>query len=414
MRTGYASRVILTSLAALLFGGVVMGSVLGGASPANAHGFSSVVYAKVSAPSATVVRATLALEYDLMLVSVATSEKDDPFDKEGQPAWDNADFPGMTKAVNDHLAAVSSYVLDRFTVTTATGAKCVGKLQDAATVKLRDAVPYANVIVDFTCPPAGRTESGHIVRSTLFPDEEQYVTGTKTIVVYDADAKSGTATLDSTQPSFSTEQSWLERFWEFFKLGAEHLLTGIDHILFLVALIVGSRRLREVVLAASAFTVAHSITFILAALGVVSPPSIVVEPTIALSIAAVAGWYLWRLARRGNKADQLLVTSRSHFALDRAGWGRLAIVFCFGLIHGLGFAGALGIQEAFSWPLLVSLLIFNVGIEAVQLSIILIVFPLLMLLRRRNHRAALWVSGIVTAGVTIMGLIWFVQRLIEG
>ncbi len=414
MRSSYVSRVFFGALSAVLFAGVVAGSVLLGAAPASAHGFSSVVYAGVTAPSTTVVRAKLALEYDLMLVSVATSQHDDAFDKQGQPAWDGGDFPGMTTAVEDHLAALSGYVLDRFTVTVASGTRCVGQLQDAVTIDMRDGVPYANVVVDFTCPPVGRTESGHVIRSTLFPDEEQFVTGTKTIVVYDVDDKSGTATLDSAQASFSTEQSWLERFGEFFRLGAEHLLTGIDHILFLIALIVGSRRLREVVLAASAFTVAHSITFILAALGVVSPPSIVVEPIIALSIAAVAGWYLWRLIRRGDKADELVVARESHFALDRAGWGRLAVVFCFGLIHGLGFAGALGIQEAFSWQLLVSLLIFNVGIEAVQLSIIVIVFPLLVLLRRRAHRASLWVSGIVTLGVTIMGLVWFVQRVVAG
>ena len=189
---------------------------------------------------------------------------------------------------------------------------------------------------------------------------------------------------------------------------------GIDHILFLLALIVGSRRLRDVVLAATTFTVAHSITFLLAALGFVTVPAAVVEPVIALSIAAVAGWYLWRLIRRREHADELVVSTESHFALDRAGWARLAVVFCFGLIHGLGFAGALGIQEAFSWQLLVSLLIFNVGIEVVQLSIILVVFPLLVLLRRRAHRASLWISGVVTAGVLVMGLIWFVQRILAG
>ncbi len=69
------------------------------------------------------------------------------------------------------------------------------------------------------------------------------------------------------------------------------------------------------------------------------------------------------------------------------------MVFAFGLIHGLGFAGALGIHEAFSWQLLVSLLIFNVGIEAVQLAIIVIVFPPLSLLRRKAHVASLWVTA---------------------
>jgi hypothetical protein len=388
----------------------IVASVLG-ASGASAHGFTSVVYANVGSPEPSSVRAELALEYDLMLVSVATSENDDPFYEAGQPSWENGDFPGMTAAVDEHMESLSAYVLDRFHVSAYGDAACVGALSDEVSVDLQDEVPYAHVVVDFACPEMGETQHGHVIESSLFPEDEGFVRDTKTIVVYDLDDKSGSATLDEGQPSFSTEQAWYERFWEFFLLGAEHLLGGLDHILFLVALIAGSRRLREVVLAATAFTIAHSVTFILAALGVVSPPGSVVEPTIALSIAVVAGWYLFRVVRRGSHADELVVSSENHFALDRAGWVRLAVVFGFGLIHGLGFAGALGIQEAFSWQLLWSLLIFNVGIEVVQLAIIVIVFPLLVLLRRHAHRVSLWVTGLVTAGVAVMGIVWFVQRL---
>lgn len=400
-------------LAALVLVGTVAVTLLGGAAAASAHGFSSVVYAKVTSGGSEVVHARLGLEYDLMLVSVGTSEHDDAFYRQGQAVWDDGDFPGMVRTAEAHHDSLEDYVLDRFTVTSG-GRACTGALRDTLTVDMQDEVPYAEVGVDFRCPEAGHTDPGHVVTSTLFPDRETFVTGTKTIVTYDVDGKRGSATLDGEQRSFSTGQSGLERFWEFFRLGAEHLLTGIDHILFLIALIAGSRRLREVVFTASAFTIAHSITFILAALGVVSPPAIVVEPLIALSIAAVAGWYLFRLLVRRSRADELVVPSEGHFSLDRAGWSRLAVVFAFGLIHGMGFAGALGIHEAFSWQLLVSLLIFNVGIEAVQLAIIVIVFPPLSLLRRRAHRASLWVTGVVTAGVFVMGLIWFVQRLVEG
>ncbi|ROP72886.1 HupE/UreJ family protein [Curtobacterium sp. PhB115] len=421
-RPSHPTSWIARTVAALVLLGAVVVGALGGAGSASAHGFSSVVYAKVTSDTTstgetptnpTVVHAELGLEYDLMLVSVATSEHDDPFHEQGQAAWDDGDFPGMVSAAEEHATALGKYVFDRFEVTSG-GQSCTGVLGKEITVDLQDEVPYAHVSADFTCPEAGHTESGHVVTSSLFPDSESFVTDTKTIVTYDVDAKQGSATLDAAQPSFSTEQSAGQRFWEFFRLGAEHLLTGIDHILFLVALIAGSRRLREVVFTASAFTIAHSITFILAALGVVSPPAIVVEPLIALSIAAVAGWYLWRLWRRRSKADELVVGAHGHFSLDRAGWTRLAVVFAFGLIHGLGFAGALGIHEAFSWQLLVSLLIFNVGIEAVQLAIVVIVFPPLSLLRRRAHRVSLWVTGTVTAGVFVMGMIWFVERLAAG
>ena len=402
----------------VLAGAVLLGAVavvtMTSATAASAHGFSSVVYADVTAAGSGSVRADLGLEYDLALVSVATSEHDDPLHERGQRAWDDGDFPGMVSAAEAHHDSIAAYVTDRFSVRAAGGRACTPEVGRRMTVDLQDEVPYLHLSVDYRCPAPSGTHPGHVVRSELFPDDESFVRDTKTIVTYDVDDRQGSATLDAAQPTFSTEQSAGQRFWEFFALGAEHLLSGIDHILFLVALIAGSRRLREVVYTASAFTVAHSITFILAALGVVSPPAIVVEPLIALSIAAVAGWYLWRLWRRRSHADELEIGPRGRFALDRSGWSRLAVVFAFGLVHGLGFAGALGIHEAFSWQLLVSLLVFNVGIEAVQLGIVLVVFPVLVLLRRRAHRAALWVTGTVTAGVFVVGLFWFVQRLVEG
>jgi hypothetical protein len=83
----------------------------------------------------------------------------------------------------------------------------------------------------------------------------------------------------------------------------------------------------------------------------------------------------------------------------------------FGLVHGLGFAGALGIDEPWSWTLLWSLLVFNVGIEAVQLAIIAVVFPVLAVLRRRAPAVGSWATGTVAAGVAAMGLVWFVQRV---
>jgi hypothetical protein len=108
----------------------------------------------------------------------------------------------------------------------------------------------------------------------------------------------------------------------------------------------------------------------------------------------------------------MALTQPAGRGLDRADGARLAVVFGFGLMHGLGFAGALGIDEPFSWPLLLSLLVFNVGIEAVQVSIILAVFPLLLLLRGRTPMAGLVVGVTIAVGVAVMGLVWFVQRVL--
>ncbi|MFE2599634.1 HupE/UreJ family protein [Streptomyces sp. NPDC059396] len=395
-------------------------ALLGTGQPALAHGFTSTVYAHITTGGdggagggldGGHIRTELELEYDLFVVSAADYEDDDPLFQTGNAAFEDGDTAAQAAALNAHAKSAVSYVTKRFTVASGSGEACTATQAGDFTIGRREGVPYAHLLLDWACPAGGDDRE---VRSGLFPDSETYVKGTKTIVTYEIDGRSGSAALDAEHPSFSMGQAWYERFWEFFRLGAEHLLTGIDHILFLLALIAGSRRLREIVLAATSFTLAHSVTFMLAALGLVDVPASVVEPVIALSIAVVAGWYLWRVRRHGGHATDLdldAAVGRGHFGLDRAGWIRLGVVFCFGLVHGLGFAGALGIDEAWSWTLLWSLLVFNVGIEAVQLGIIAVIFPLLALLRHRAPRTGLWATGAISAGVAAMGLVWFVQRV---
>ncbi|MGW0694855.1 HupE/UreJ family protein [Streptomyces sp. NBC_01643] len=374
--------------------------------PASAHGFTSTAYVDVAEGNEGHIRTKLGLEYDLFVVSAADYEDDDPLFKAGNAAFETGGAREQAAALNAHAESAVSYVTERFSVTS-DGRACTPTRVGDFTIGRREGVPYAGLLLDWVCSERGDDLE---VRSGLFPDAETYVKGTKTIVTYELDGRSGSAALDAGHPSFSIGQAWYERFWEFFRLGAEHLLSGIDHILFLLALIAGSRRLREIVLVATSFTLAHSVTFMLAALGLVAAPAGIVEPVIALSIAVVAGWHLWRLWRRRGHASDLETAGRGHFSLDRAGWTRLGVVFCFGLVHGLGFAGALGIDEAWSWTLLWSLLVFNVGIETVQLAIIAALFPLLIVLRHRAPTAGLWATGVISAGVSAIGLVWFVQR----
>ncbi|MEV4757030.1 HupE/UreJ family protein [Micromonospora sp. NPDC049559] len=404
------SRRVHHAAAAAVVGIVAAALAVLSAGPAPAHGFSSTVYVHVTAGGGGHVRTALELEYDLFVVSAADYRDDDSLFRSGTAAFEARDPADEAAALDAHATSAVGYVTERFSVS-AGGRGCTPARLGDFTVGEREGVPYADLLLDWACPERA---DRHEVRTGLFPDAEGYVKGTKTIVTYALDGHSGSAALDAARPSFSTGQSWYERFWEFFRLGAEHLLTGIDHILFLLALIAGSRRPREIVLAATSFTLAHSVTFMLAALGLVEVPARVVEPVIALSIAVVAGWHLWRIRRRGDHATDLETAGRGHFSLDRAGWLRLGVVFCFGLVHGLGFAGALGIDEAWSWTLLWSLLVFNVGIEIVQLGLIALVFPLLVVLRHRAPKAGLWATGAISAGVSIMGLIWFVQRLLGG
>ena len=138
--------------------------------------------------------------------------------------------------------------------------------------------------------------------------------------------------------------------WRYLALGFTHIVPhGLDHVLFVIGIFLLSRGLRSVLWQVSAFTVAHSITLGLSAYGLVAVPPAVVEPLIAVSIAYVA-------------IENLL--------LKELGMWRVALVFAFGLLHGMGFAGALseiGLPRA---EYLVALLAFNVGVEGGQLAVI--------------------------------------------
>ncbi|MET4156975.1 HupE/UreJ family protein [Agromyces sp. PvR057] len=399
-RAAAALTLVLAALATL--------AALLGATPAAAHGFSSTVYVDAAESPDGGIRTELDLEYDLLVVSAAENGNDDAFFDDGMSLFETG---SEAEALNAHAETVVGYVTERFAVS-ADGASCAPTQVGDLRAHERDGVPYAQLTLEFACPAASGTETAIAVRSSLFPDEEGYVTGTETILDYAFGDAAGSAALDAAHPEFSTGQAWTERFGEFFLLGAEHLLSGADHILFLLALIVGSRRLRDVVLAATSFTIAHSVTFLLAAVGIVTVPAAVVEPIIALSIAVVAVVYLWQVSRQRGRALVTPTAPTGLLGLTRTDWLRLAVVFGFGLIHGLGFAGALGIDEPWSWSLLGSLLVFNVGIEAVQIAIILVVFPLLATTRSRAPRTGLWLGVAVSAGVALMGLVWFVERLL--
>lgn len=435
------SRFLQRALSALLLALCVAATFV---LPAGAHGFSSVVYADLTQPSDGVVRAELELEYVLLVMSAADAGADPGLESRAKATFKESGAD--TALLAEHAETVLDYVGDRFTVA-ADGRACTPTQEGRFAATERDGVPHALLVLDFACAGSS-TDTVHEVTSALFPESEGFVGSTETIVEYDLPAGAGSTVLTADAPSFSADESSPHRLGEFFVLGAEHLLFGLDHVLFLLALIVSSRRVRDVLLTATAFTAAHSVTFILAALGVVSVPAAVVEPVIALSIAVVAAWHVW-VVRRGGWTEERRTTAAAEedrrdllpppapggggtatltapaastatattVAADRprtwsAAQARLAVVFAFGLIHGLGFAGALGIDEPFSWSLLGSLLVFNLGIEVVQVAIIAVVFPLLLLLRSRLPAVGLWLGVAVASAVAVIGLYWFVERLL--
>ncbi len=438
VRTAVAIVVALTGAAV---------SILLAAAPAAAHSYSATVYAQVSEPERGVVRTVLDLEYVLLATDGARAMGDDAFEQEAfaDVQASGQDPEKLTTSVLDaHPDTVDGYVLPRFAVGVAVDGEvastCPNERVAPYEIVMRDGVPHVRIVLEADC--SDRVEAMPVpysITTRLFPGTAPGGM-TTTVVQYDVRSGSGVASLDTdTNPTMVTTTDWGSRMGEFLVLGAEHLLLGPDHLLFLLALIIGSRRLRDIVLAATAFTIAHSTTFILAALGVVSVPAWIVEPAIALSIAVVALWEMrrYRAARRvrgsvtgpeqprgddietggGGAAvavrERTLVVARPEAptradAFGRADLVRLAVVFVFGLMHGVGFAGALGIDEPFSWDLLGALLVFNVGIELAQLAVIAVVFPLFVLLRKRVPSAGLWIAG----AVAVVGMFWFVERII--
>jgi len=170
-----------------------------------------------------------------------------------------------------------------------------------------------------------------------------------------------------------------------------HLPEGIDHILFLLALLLIDVQFVPVLKTVTGFTIGHSITLSLAALGLVRLPARLIESAIALTIAFVAGEDL---------ADELA---------HRKARPRWQIAMAFGLIHGFGFARALSDLHLGRSRLLPALVGFNLGVELGQEVVVLVVAPLLWLLYRipRARRIA---APVFATAILVLALVWFVQR----
>jgi hypothetical protein len=176
----------------------------------------------------------------------------------------------------------------------------------------------------------------------------------------------------------------------FLRLGFAHILpAGLDHVLFVLGLALLSPRLGPLLAQVTAFTLAHTFTLALAVYGVVSLPSRVVEPLIAASIVYVAVENLFR---------------------REASWLRLALVFAFGLLHGLGFAGVLA---ELGWPegrRLLALISFNLGVELGQLAVIGLALLCLTAVSRLGVPRRALERGLSLA-VAAVGVVWTAQRL---
>ena len=180
--------------------------------------------------------------------------------------------------------------------------------------------------------------------------------------------------------------------WYYLKLGVSHIIPyGVDHILFVVCLCLLNTKIKTIIWQATAFTVAHSITLALSMKGVISLPAGIVEPIIALSILFVA-------------IENIL--------LNELKFWRIAIVFMFGLIHGLGFASALNEIGLPRNKFYTSILSFNAGVEIGQIIIILLVFALIINPFGKKPWYRKFVVYPLSALVALIAAYWTVQRIL--
>jgi hypothetical protein len=179
-------------------------------------------------------------------------------------------------------------------------------------------------------------------------------------------------------------------FWKYLGIGYEHIIPlGFDHILFILCVFFLNTSIRKIILQATMFTLAHSITLGLSMYGIINPDPKIVEPLIALSIVVLA--------------------LENTFSSRVKPW-RLLMVFLFGMVHGMGFAGALSELGMPRYAFLTALVAFNVGVELGQLSIILFMYFAVAktMSKKPWYRKRVVVSASVA--IALVAFYWTVQR----
>jgi hypothetical protein len=263
---------------------------------------------------------------------------------------------------------------------TAQGRRCLPA--DGSLASPSVAAESVTLVVDFACGGAVR-ELG--IRDDLFDAlGTDYHTlaridgrGTSTQFAFTPDARATRVTVGAANRGTAS----------FVLLGIEHILTGWDHLLFLLVLLLRGGGWLSLVKIVTAFTVAHSVTLALAVFDVVQAPDRLVEAVIALSITAVA-------------AENLFLSP----VVAR----RWIVSFAFGLVHGFGFSAALRELGLPAQGLVFALLGFNVGVEAGQALVVAVALPVLALLRRTPWEPRMvWSSSLA---ILIVGIALFVER----
>jgi hydrogenase/urease accessory protein HupE len=211
------------------------------------------------------------------------------------------------------------------------------------------------------------------------------------------DGTSQTTRLVPERPDFVVEATagTAEVAWSYLRLGVEHILGGIDHLLFVLALLLIVRGNLRIFATITAFTIAHSLTLAAAALGFVQVPGPPVEAMIALSIVFVAAEVVHGLQGRPG------LTAREPWL----------VAFTFGLLHGFGFAGALAEVGLPQHAIPVALLMFNVGVELGQLAFVVAILATSLTLARFTPRWPRWTQFAPAYAIGAVAMMWTIERV---
>jgi hypothetical protein len=257
---------------------------------------------------------------------------------------------------------------------------------------------FAGLTMDYVCEHKAEALR---VRYDLFFDLDPRHQGFARLDLHDGQTREFVFRAGNRDWDVARPISALEHAGDFLVMGIEHIFTGYDHILFLAGLLVlagitedRARGLRKGLLytlkIVTAFTLAHSITLIAAALGVVNLPTRLSESGIALSIVYIG-------------IENLALREPRH---------RWLLTFVFGLVHGFGFATVLRQVGLPKHGLLLSLVSFNVGVELGQMAIVAALFPLLHLIATRSvvvYRRAVLTGG--SLAIAALGMFWLIERV---
>lgn len=330
----------------------------------------------------------LHIEIDLALRDLALSLPLDA-DHDERVTW--GELQGVRTQLYDMVAA-------GFSIDSASG-RCSLRPTGLATRQYDDGA-YATVLLQANCASLADLRLHYGI---LFEIDPQH----RALITYRNNGRVGTAIAhaDEREVALGNGPDRRSPFLQFLREGIHHILIGYDHLAFLVSLLLPAALLRvqgrwqpspgirrplvHVLAIVTAFTVAHSITLSLAALGWVSPASRWVEAAIAASVL---------LAALNNIKP--LVVQRT--------W---IVSFVFGLVHGFGFAGALSELGLPTGARVVSLLGFNLGVEIGQLAVVAMVLPVLFLLRRR-HWYARWAMPVLSLAIAALAAWWLFVRLL--